>query len=359
MLSLSKLSFVRDEADALIKQNVMHKVGGMSAVEVFGGRIKTALRTIAQEPEILLFAVLQWLIIAVAYFVFVSIFYFIPDEVWQSAADNSDSSSTPADIVLLIWAVMVIGIASLPIGVLSACIPAVHFLRRSGKESTTGGCLRLVLSNTNAIWAYTWADSWITVTQILERLPSKDKKYRTGFWVREALYYAWKVGTAGVLPAMVAGNGVIDAGKASLKLLKDRPGAIMTLRTGYSIVCWVVGIASYILGVMFLSSFMNGMEQSGNESAWMFRIIVLTGGPVVIATGVVQMILRPIYLLAVTDVYCEELEKAGLVPDVAPMSQENFGIALAACATMCLCLIAAWLNADALGITEMLSTPYQ
>ena len=68
----------------------------------------------------------------------------------------------------------------------------------------------------------------------------------------EALYYAWKVGVAGVIPSLVLGNGVIESGKNSIKFVKANLIEIVKLRAAYSMLCWVVGILAYIGAMLIL-----------------------------------------------------------------------------------------------------------
>ena len=77
---------------------------------------------------------------------------------------------------------------------------ATHFLRKQGRESTVAACFRLVLPQSWSLWAFHWIDGWITVNQILDRLPRKnDRRTAAEKALSEALYYAWKLGVSGIL----------------------------------------------------------------------------------------------------------------------------------------------------------------
>src|SRR5690554_7624268 len=91
---------------------------------------------------------------------------------------------------------------------------ATHFLHKQGRESTVATCLKLVLPQSWSLWSFHWIDGWITVNQILDRLPKKGG--RKNPILSEALYYAWKLGISGVLPSIVTGNNLIKSGKNSV-----------------------------------------------------------------------------------------------------------------------------------------------
>ena len=105
---------------------------------------------------------------------------------------------------------MVVTVASYPIAILNAAMTATHYLRSAGQSSSIAKCFNLAFKHLGRLWVFTTIDAWITVNAILDRLPRKRGR-RTAF--DELLYYAWKIGTIGVVPALVAGKGYIDAAK--------------------------------------------------------------------------------------------------------------------------------------------------
>ena len=125
-----------------------------------------------QEKEIITFAFLQLASIAVGYYLWVQMLRWIPAEVWRSA-EHSRHASLP-DLILLAWSFVCVGVAALPLGIFSACIGVVYFLRRQGYPSTIAACLKIVLTEIWPLWVFQWMDGWITVNQVLERLPKKN-----------------------------------------------------------------------------------------------------------------------------------------------------------------------------------------
>ena len=141
-------------------------------------------------------------------------------------------------------------------------------------------------------------DAWITVRAIFDRLPSKENN-RT--LVDELLYYAWKFGTMGIIPSLVNGKGLIEAGKQSLLMIKKHPFRAMGLRFGYSLLCWFIGVGAYIAAVFWL---MNSGIEWGSEN-WVFAMYQWVFLPLVISIGVVTVLIRPFFILGVAKLYTD------------------------------------------------------
>ena len=115
-------------------------------------------------------------------------------------------------------------------------------------------CLKLSLPNAWPLWAFHWTDGWITVRQILNRLPrDNDRRSPAQKLYEEALYYAWKVGIAGVLPSMVRGKGMIESGKESIAFVRQHAKEIVKLRAAYSGYCWILGVLAYGAGIPLMT----------------------------------------------------------------------------------------------------------
>src|SRR5690554_7569188 len=74
----------------------------------------------------------------------------IPEEVWRSAAESDEGSI--ADWILLAWSFVCVGFAAFPVGILTGCMGATHFLHKQGRESTVATCLKLVLPQSWSLW---------------------------------------------------------------------------------------------------------------------------------------------------------------------------------------------------------------
>ena len=167
----------------------------------FFSRTARAYALILKEPEIILFSLLQGLAIFIGYIVWSQMLHWIPPEVWESVHEEDGASL--ADLALLAWGFVCVGILTLPIGFLTACMGSTHILNSQGKESTVPRCFKFVFPKIWSIWIFSWVDGWITVNMIVKRLPSRDAPSATERVFLEAMYYAWKVGTAGVIPSLL------------------------------------------------------------------------------------------------------------------------------------------------------------
>ncbi|QDV69814.1 hypothetical protein Poly24_35310 [Rosistilla carotiformis] len=327
-------------------------VGGIAA---FGSHIGAALKLMLKEQEIIFFCLLQWASIGAAYLLWIQIFAWIPEEVWQSAKESDEGSI--ADVVFLIWSFVCVGLAAFPVGIFTGCMGAAHFLHRQGRESTVASCIRLVLPQSWSLWMFHWLDGWITVRQILRRLPSKDdRRTQAQRAMQESLYYAWKLGVSGILPSIVTGNNLLQSGKNSVVFVKQNFWEVAKLRAGYSAVCWIVGIGTYV-GTIWMFAFFDVIPKNEPIESHMFEAYFWIAGPLLIAIGVVMLFLRPVFVLALCDLYSEHLDRRGksvALPENPPKSIS----ALVAFGCLCLLVAVAFLLRDELGITDMLSTPY-
>ncbi|WP_345685203.1 hypothetical protein [Novipirellula caenicola] len=78
-----------------------------------------------------------------------------------------------------------------------------------------------------------WLDGWITVRQIFRRLPSKKNRTPPAqLAMQESLYYAWKLGVSGILPSIVTGNNLLQAGKNAALFVKRTSGKSLSSEQG-------------------------------------------------------------------------------------------------------------------------------
>ena len=324
-------------------------------IKSFDSRIGYALYLGLKEKEIIVFGLLQWVSIGLAYLLWVQMLDWIPEEVWKSASESEGGSA--ADWILLAWSFVCVGAAAFPIGIFTGCMGAAHFLHKQGRKSSVAMCLKLVLPHSWSLWIFHWADGWFTVNRILDRLPQRgNSKRRAQKLIREALYYAWKLGISGVMPSIVTGNSLVKSAKNSIVFVRSEFTEVAKLRAGYSALCWIVGIAAYIGGIVFLIA--TDVVPKGEEVyAHMYTIYFWIGVPLLISLSFIMLILRPIYLLSLCDLYSEHLVKTNQkvrLPSNPPVPLSAF---VAFC-ILCLILAMVFFYSNELGINEMLSTPY-
>lgn len=327
-------------------------VGGIAA---YGSRIGSTLTLMLKEKEILFFCLLQWASIGAAYLLWIQIFDWIPEEVWRSIKESDEGSM--GDVVFVVWSFVCVGLAAFPVGIFTGCMGAAHFLHRQGRESTVAACMRLVLPQSWSLWMFHWVDGWITVRQIVRRLPRKDDPTTPAQRaMQESLYYAWKLGVSGILPSIVTGNNLLQSGKNSVVFVKQNFWEVAKLRAGYSAVCWIVGIGTFGSTILMFALF-DVVPENERVESHMFRIYFWIAAPLLTAVGVVILFLRPVFVLALCHLYSEHLDRRGrsvALPKNPPKSIS----ALVAFGCLCLLVAVAFLLRDELGITEMLSTPY-
>ena len=310
MALFNKLSFIQDEIKTLPELE-NRTTDFKTSSKTFWSRSKRAARLMLAEKEILAFAIVQWAAIGAGYLLWVQMLGWIPDEVWQGASRDEDSALLPS-LILLAWSFVIVGIVAFPVGVMSACMGAVHLLRRSGQPSTIAACLGIVGPRAGSIWAFHWADGWATVNQILERLPKKDDDTTPAQRaLSEALYYAWKIGSAGVLPGLISGKSLIPAGRESIRFVKKNIKDVVLLRAGYSSLCWIIGIGAYVGGIVLAIAVPGLMPEEVATSSGIKHVYLSATIPLMIALAIVVVILRPVYVIAMTDLYADHLEATG------------------------------------------------
>lgn len=295
------IAFVRDEFKN-IPIEARKPPGGLRS---FGSSIGRAFSVMMDEPKILAFSFLQWVCIVVGYLLWVQIAYWIPAKYWGNPISPHELSA--ADILLAAWAFVCVGIVSYPVGILSGCMGAARFLRTQNRPSTFASCFTLVMPQSRDLWLFHWMDGWITVNQILDRIPSKTRMASpTSRAMRESLYYAWKIGVAGLLPSMITGNNLIQSARNSVAFAKDSFIELAKLRAGYSLLCWIVGIGAY-LGSLALIVTVDTRSANGGITDHIYPLLLWLGVPILIAVALVMLCLRPVYVIALCDLYAEHV----------------------------------------------------
>lgn len=344
----SQLEFVGKEMDSFLSQKSVNRdVWKSGNIAEFSRRSKHALRLIVEEKEILLFSILQWVAIAIGYYFWVQIIEWIPMEVWES---DSKIYDIPANLAVLLWSLVCVAAVAYPISILTAAMGAAHFLRRQGQQSTIAACLKAALPNSRRLWAFHSADAWITVDMIVERLPKRDRVLSAAERaLKEALYYAWKVGTIAVPPALLAGKGLIEAGKESIELVKSKPLDVVRLRGGYSAMCWVIGVAAYVSSIIFFCT----SPDLFNSDHEMFTFYLWMGIPILIAVGVIKLFVRPIYVIASCELYAEYLHEKGESVSFGVLPSQGTS-AFVAFLVLCVFAVTVFLYRNELGLMSVL-----
>jgi len=166
----NQLEFVRDKIKHV--PGIDNKPSG--GIQLFGRLARYSSTLILKEKEIIFFSMLQWVVIALTYLLWVQMLDWIPDHVWKAASREKGGSA--ADYILLIWSFFCVGLAAYPIGILTGCIGAAHFLNRQEGTSSIAACFALVMPQGGPLWVFHWIDGWYTCRRILARLPKKERE---------------------------------------------------------------------------------------------------------------------------------------------------------------------------------------
>lgn len=300
---LEKLKLIQARISSL--EGIEKKPNKIESCKGFCSRSAYAFKLMFSEKEIFFFALLQWIAVAVGYFLWVQILYLVPEEVWQEAEKSDDTSAV--DLILIAWTFICIGVATFPLGLFSACIGAVHFLRRQGKKSTIFACLKLSLPRVGSLWFFTWLDGWITVKQIISRL---EKEEGSNHLLREALYYAWKFATMGILPGLISGRSLSMSAKNSIILVKDKMWELAKLRAGYSFINWIVATIAFLATIVFFIKFDNLVPFASDKTQeYLPSFYFWAGIPIMASIALIQLLIRPLYIISLCDIYSDMIEE--------------------------------------------------
>lgn len=349
------LANVRDEI-AKLPGLRDHRTNWWAGISGFRARMGRAFRIVVEEPEILVFAVLQWLVIAAGYVAWFQILHFLPDEPAGMPSPTGAGGGFGTIFAMLfvgsVWTIAILVLVALPVGVLSAAMGAAHLLRRTGQVSTAGRCLGLALRQVLPLWTYHAIDGYITVNAVLARLPKRHRNRSTLEMIaQETLYFAWKLGCAGVLPAMISGHGLIESGRRSLAFVKAKLGELAVLRAGYGGLCWAIGALAYALSFIIVFDYAHAIPKWMLTGSELDSIVLLTGLPLMSALAIILIVLQPIYILAVCDLYADHLEEKGETLNLTPAEPLAQPVAMEAIVYLAVALLAA-ICAHQLGVDE-------
>lgn len=257
-----------------------------AALRRFGQHARKALRLLGSEPEIAVFAAAQWVAAGLAYALWLwgDARFELPAEFWSLQ-----------DLVDVLWAGSCLLLVACTTGFFTACIGAVHFLRMEGEPSTIFGCMGRAAPRLGALWSFTFVDAGLTAMQGAARIPVGRYWTPERFIEREALHYAWKVATVGILPALLAERSPRQAANEAVELARARLADAMLLRSGYNITCWIVAVATFALAFWQLRANASAVRDFAGGSPWFLALLI--------SVGVVHLLVRPAYIIASSELY--------------------------------------------------------
>jgi hypothetical protein len=354
---INEMDSVKNEIHSMLGDKSRPSLGeGLSG---FWERAKFSISLIFLEKELITFAVLQWVCIIVGYYLWVQMIGWIPEEAWEKIGSSTSDTPSAGDVIFFLWSFVCVGLVAFPLGLLSGCMGAVHFLNKQGKESTIVACMKMVLPRAWPLWIFHWIDGWYTVNRILDRLPKKnDHRTAAQKALSEALYYAWKIGTIGIMPGLVTGRGLIDSTKRSVGMVIKKFKDVIILRGGYSALCWIIGIGTYIGTIYFFIMFPSLADFKAPVESMIYEFYFWAGVPMMISVGVIMLFLRPIYIISACDIYADYVQEQGENLMLPPPPNQNKSYDLTAVATVILLLLTVIgfiIFRNEIGLTDMLS----
>jgi hypothetical protein len=127
---------------------------------------------------------MQWLSVVLAYLLWLQMLYWIPQPVWDWVGEcldgpgDGDGCTLAADIPLFLWGVLCIFLAAFLLVFYLLQWAQPTFFIKMVRSLLLLKCLSSAFSNAFATWNFHFVDGYITVGQIIERIPSDDKTMR-------------------------------------------------------------------------------------------------------------------------------------------------------------------------------------
>ncbi|HEV2523532.1 MAG TPA: hypothetical protein VGU44_00170 [Gammaproteobacteria bacterium] len=300
---LDELTVAQEQAKGIFSETQTRPhVLAIQNISIFGSGLKYSFKLIFEEKKILFFAILQCLIICIGYLLWIQILDWIPSSVVEEIKKAKDTDNHSQfyllNLIFCAWSLLIVAVVSYLLSIFSAAITAAHYLKNSNQISTVAGCLRLALQHLGKLWIFTTIDAWKTVSMLLRRLPTNR---RTNNMLIELAYYAWKIGTIGIQPALIAGKGYADAVKDSICLLTTQPTRTIGVRMGYSLICWIVGILAYVGSFFYYLKFGDHVNPANKIYHIAFTLTV----PIFVAVGVILVLVRPFFLIMISKLYTD------------------------------------------------------
>ena len=213
-----------NKADYVFKRGEIIKSG--STLSAFFTEARFALGYCILEPEILLFSIFNALSQLIAFVIFVYGFLAVAPEIY-------DLKSIIGLIVLWpLWFLACLWLSSNLSAVFTGAMGISVMKKMKGERSTVIGCLGDSLARRKEIQRCAWNLTALTVIMSLNLIPSKNAPHSQTERDRRE-FYGWRYGKFAILPHLLLGSSLIDAGKASVDMVKRNFRNVCLFRTGY------------------------------------------------------------------------------------------------------------------------------
>ena len=302
----------------------MFPKGGIAS---FLGATAYAVRLSLAEKEVWFFAFMQWISVGLVYMLWLQGFHMLPETLWEDVAGDGEAS-WQIHAVVLVWGLLCIALASIPVGFFTGCMGAVHFLVRQNRESTIANCMKISMQRAAPLSAFHFIDGCITVRQLLSRADTEGEGTTVA---SEALYYTWKLAVAGMLPAILTGHGRQVVSNA-VTFVRGNLNQVLLLRGGYTALCWILGVATFFVSVAYGRSLNISFE--GGAAQGLYAAYSAAGVSALIGVAILILFLRPIYVLSMCELFSRDLEERKVITQLPPTPTASLNMAVVVIASM-------------------------
>ena len=198
-----------------------------SLSRAFFTEAKSAFRYCLLEPEMILFSTLNALSLFFLFCIFIYGFLATMPEVFDGLSLFALIVFWPVWLWLCLWTL------SNLTGFFTGAMGISVLKRMNGEKSTVPGCLAESLSRRKNIQRYEWNTLTRTIALAANRIPgeheteAESKKYKREF-------YGWRYGKFAILPHILLGKPLVEAGQASVEMVKRNFKEVCLFRTAYS-----------------------------------------------------------------------------------------------------------------------------
>lgn len=302
-----RIKDAQQELSGLPQQPMLPK-GGIGA---FLHATTYALKLSLVEKEVWFFAFMQWISISLVYMLWLQGFRLLPESLWGQLSSDGGAGWLVHTLVL-VWGLLCIALASIPVGFFTGCMGAVHFLVRQNRESTIANCMKVSMQRAAPLSAFHFIDGCITVRQLLSRADTEGEGTTVA---SEALYYTWKLAVAGMLPAILTGHGQQVVSNA-VAFVRGNLSQVLLLRGGYSALCWILGVITFATSVAYGRSL--DISYADGAAQALYAAYSAAGVPALAGVAILMLFLRPIYVLSMCELFSRDLEARQLTTRLPP-----------------------------------------
>lgn len=198
-----------------------------SVLSAFLTEATAAFRYCFSEPEMLLFSGLNALSLFFLFCIFVYGFMATMPDVFDGISLFALIVGWPVWLWFCLW------LLSNLTGFFTGAMGISVMKRMNGEKSTIVSCLVESLSKRRSIQQYEWNTLVRTIVLSANRIPGKHES-RVDIEKNKREFYGWRYGKYAILPHILLGKTLTEAGKASVEMVQRNFKEVCLFRTGYT-----------------------------------------------------------------------------------------------------------------------------